>query len=137
MLCATLFLFVGHRLLVIALIAFGFLARPEWEMSKIRATPSWTTISTGISVICFLILIFIADVKKYVRWAKPIYTGGAATLTCYFALYFVYSLMHILNLYWPAVLTTGALGILKSLCFAYIVIQLTAWAGKLRIRLNI
>lgn len=124
-------------LLAMALLSFGLLTRPEWAISKIRATPSWSAVCAGISIVLFLFLVFIADIRKLSAWAKPIAAGGYAALTCYFALYFFYSVMHIVGLRWPDMLLTGSYGLLKSACVAVFVIQLTAWARKWNMRLNI
>ncbi|MBN1998384.1 hypothetical protein JW935_12575, partial [candidate division KSB1 bacterium] len=60
---AALYLVVGDRLVLIFVACgflyllnvnefvtpFGFLTRPVWGISKIRATPSWTAICAGIN----------------------------------------------------------------------------------------
>jgi predicted acyltransferase len=119
------------------LIVFGFVTRPVWGISKIRATPSWATICAGISIILFLVMIVIADIRRYVTWAKPIAAGGSATLTCYFALYLAYSIIYVMDLSWPNTLSSGTLGLIKAFCFSLLVIQITALGVKFNIRLNV
>ncbi len=123
--------------IAIVLLAFGFLTRPEWGISKIRATPSWTTICGAISMISFILLLIIADVKALTNWAKPIAAGGYATLTCYLIPYLVYSLVKIAGITWPAFMTTGIVGLIKSLLLGFLVIVIAQWAGKIDVRLKI
>lgn len=123
--------------IAVVLLIFGFLTRPEWGISKIRATPSWTAICGAISMISFILLLVIADVKALTKWAKPIAAGGYATLTCYLIPYLVYSLVTIAGITWPAFMTTGIMGLIKSLLFGFLVILMAQWAGKLDVRLKI
>lgn len=119
------------------LFAFGIISRPEWGVSKIRATPSWTAICGGISILLLLLFVFIADVRKWVAWAKPIRAAGTAALSCYFMLYFFYAVTSILGFYWPQWAMSGGLGLLKSLLVSLLVIQFTALAGSLKLKLSI
>ncbi|MGL1886881.1 MAG: DUF5009 domain-containing protein [Reichenbachiella sp.] len=121
----------------IVLILFGVITRPEWGISKIRATPSWTTICAGISLLSFLLLYLIADIKSWTGWAQPIAAGGYATLTCYLMPYFIYAIMDLLHVELPLILTCGLLGLLKSLILSYLIIKSAQWLGKLDVRLKI
>jgi hypothetical protein len=126
-------------LLVMAaiLLAFGYLSRPEWGISKIRATPSWTAICAGISTLTFGFLYLLADRWKISGWAKIIEPAGTSTLTCYLVPYYVYAIGALIGWHLPEILTTGAVGILKSILFALLIIQLTGLLGKFHIRLKI
>lgn len=66
----------------LVLFAFGFLTRPEWGISKIRATPSWTAVCAGISMIAFIILHLGADRLGWSRWARIIAPAGYSTGLC-------------------------------------------------------
>ena len=57
-------------LIIIAgiLFVFGFATRPLWGISKIRATPSWTTICSAISILTFAFLILLVDRKGKEKW---------------------------------------------------------------------
>ena len=125
---------VGIALL---LIAFGFATRPEWGISKIRATPSWTAICAGVSIMAFVLLHFIADVKGQIKWANFIAPAGSSTLTCYLMPYFAYAIVELLGWSLPDVLTDGAIGLLKSTLFAMLVIQFTGWLNRVHIGLKI
>ena len=119
------------------LMLFGFLTRPAWGISKIMATPSWTAICAGITVIAFAGMYLLADKAGKFRWAGIIEPAGSMTLTCYLVPYFVYAFRNILSISLPESLTTGGIGILKSVLFALLIIQLTGLLGKLKIKLKI
>ena len=123
--------------LAILLIAFGFASRPEWGISKIRATPSWTSICAGITMLAFVLLHFIADVKGQTRWAAFIAPAGSSTLTCYLMPYFAYAFVELLGWSLPAILTDGAIGLLKSTLFALLIIQVTGLLNRVQIGLKI
>ncbi|WP_421800098.1 DUF5009 domain-containing protein [Haliscomenobacter sp.] len=123
--------------IALLLIAFGFATRPEWGISKIRATPSWTAICAGISILAFVLLHFIADVKGFIKWAAVIAPAGSSTLTCYLMPYFAYAIVELLGWSLPEVLTDGAVGLLKSTLFALLVIQFTGLLNRVQIGLKI
>ncbi|AEE54072.1 DUF5009 domain-containing protein [Haliscomenobacter hydrossis] len=123
--------------LSILLIVFGFATRLEWGISKIRATPSWTTICAGISILAFVLLHFIADVKEQTRWAAFIAPAGSSTLTCYLMPYFAYAFVALLGWSLPAVMTDGVIGLLKSTLFALLIIQVTGMLNRVQIGLKI
>jgi heparan-alpha-glucosaminide N-acetyltransferase len=121
----------------IILVLFGFLTRPIWGISKIMATPSWTAICAGITTLAFLVLHLLTDRLNLYRWAGIIKAAGTSTLTCYLVPYFVYAFREILNIELPGPITTGGIGILKSLLFAIVIIQITGLLGRANIRLKI
>jgi heparan-alpha-glucosaminide N-acetyltransferase len=124
--------------IAVLLFLFGFITRPLWGISKIRATPSWTTICAGISILSFAILIYIVDKKGKQNWFEIIKPAGTSTLTCYLLPYF-HEAIFISLLGWrlPMFLRTGAIGIIKCLVFALIIVLITGWLEKRKIRLRI
>ncbi len=135
-------LLIGIALLMLGV---GFALRPFWGISKIRATPSWVMICTGISIVVFLILIFVVDIKNKAGWFSLIKPAGTSTLTCYLLPYIHYAILNIfgpLNLLGPDIrlplyLRTGGIGILKSLLYALAIILVTGWLERRKIRLKI
>jgi len=119
------------------LLAFGYLSRPEWGISKILATPSWTAICAGITALSFALFYLLSDKGGWHRWAGIIEPAGSMTLTCYLVPYFVYALSALSGISLPDTLSTGAVGILKSILFALLIIQLTGLLGRLKIKLKI
>lgn len=127
-----------YILLAVLLFVYGFATRPVWGISKIRATPSWIAICTGINILFFLLLIFITDLKKKEKWFNVIKPAGTSTLTCYLIPYILFPVfLSMLDLKMPAPLNTGLIGIVKCLLFALMVVLLTGWLEKRRIRLKI
>lgn len=124
-------------LVAIFSIAYGFATRPEWGISKIRATPSWTAICAGISFISFGFLYVVSDILKKTKWASFIGPAGRSTLTCYLVPYFYYAIMMLVGVLLPDVLKTGYIGVIKSLGFAYLIIFITGYMEKIHIRLKI
>ncbi|MDF1576161.1 MAG: hypothetical protein P1P86_13315 [Bacteroidales bacterium] len=119
------------------LLLFGYLSRPLWGISKILATPSWTSICAAITALSFGGLYLLTDQAGKFRWAALIEPAGSMTLTCYLVPYFVYAFRNILNIRLPESITTGGAGILKSILFAILIIQLTGLLGRLKIKLKI
>ncbi len=119
------------------LLLFGYLTRPVWGISKIMATPSWTAICAGITAVLFAVLYLVADKLGYTRWARVIEPAGYSTLTCYLVPYFVYAFAVMWSVKLPGSLTAGGPGIIKSLIFAILIIQITRLLGGVKIRLKI
>ena len=119
------------------LFLFGFLTRPEWGISKIRATPSWTAICAGITSLSFALFYLVSDRFGYTRWARVIEPAGHSTLTCYLVPYYVYAIASLTALTLPRFLATGGVGILKSVVFALLIIQITGLLGRINIKLKI
>src|SRR6185312_4113871 len=127
-------------LIVIAMIlfAFGFATRPLWGISKIRATPSWTTICSAISILAFAFLIFLVDKKGKENWFKAIKPAGTSTLTCYLLPYLHEAIfLSIIGIHLPLIIRTGWAGVIKSLVFALVIVLVTGWLEKRRLRLKI
>lgn len=119
------------------LVIYGFSVRPFGGISKIYATPSWSSICAGISFAAFGILYMIADKLGYTGWARVFSPAGRSTLTCYLVPYVVYPLMVITGFQLPELLTTGAVGLVKSAAFAMMIVGITALLEKINVRLKI
>jgi heparan-alpha-glucosaminide N-acetyltransferase len=123
--------------MAIAMSSLGFITRPYWGISKIHATPSWILICSAISIVCFLIFAWIADVKRREAWFKSIRPAGTSTLTCYLLPYLHYSIYSLIGISLPLFLRTGIIGLIKSLLYAWIIILIVGWLERRRIRLKI
>jgi heparan-alpha-glucosaminide N-acetyltransferase len=115
----------------------GFALRPYWGISKIRATPSWVMICSGISIVFFALLIWFVDIKKKQKWFEIIKPAGTSTLTCYLLPYIHYAIFELVGVSLPLVLRTGIIGIIKSLFYALIIILVAGILEKRRIRLKV
>jgi heparan-alpha-glucosaminide N-acetyltransferase len=129
--------FIVLLLLGAIMLAGGFAIRPLAGISKIRATPSWVMICTGISILLFTALIWLIDRKHKKHWFAIIKPAGTSTLTAYLLPYIYYPLYHMAGISLPVILLTGVTGIIKSLLFALLIILLTGLLEKWRIRLKI
>ncbi len=123
--------------LAIISIAYGFIVRPLWGISKLGSTPSWLGICSGLGFALFALLYYMADQKGYKNLASIIKPAGTATLTCYLLPYFIYPLREIFGIVLPDSLRTGGIGIIKSLIFALSVVLLTGLLERWRIKLRL
>lgn len=122
----------------ILLLVAGFYLRQYWGISKIRATPAWVLICSAITIIAFIPLYWIADIKKQTGWYKIILPAGTNTLLCYLLPYFVYSATSGINhgLYLDP-MYQGWPGLIKSISFSLLIIILAGILGRLGIRLRL
>lgn len=122
----------------LAVIAFGFFVRPyTGGISKIHSTPSWVLICSGIGIILFEFFIWLIDVKGKAAWFKVIKPAGTSTLTCYLIPYFMVAIFAIVDFNYPGFLNEGAGGIIRSFAVCFIVIFITGFLEKRRLRLKV
>lgn len=121
----------------IVLIGFGLSTRPEWGISKIHATPSWTVICTGLSIITFALIVFLIDINGVVKWYDLIKPAGVVTLTCYLLPYIHSGLFQLVDVRLPLFLRTGSVGLIKSLVFAWLIIVVAGWLKERKIALKV
>jgi len=65
-----------------ALFVAGWLVTP-FGISKVRATPTWCMVCSAAAICTFLVLYWVCDVQKRVRWALPAKPAGSNTLLTY------------------------------------------------------
>lgn len=118
------------------LLALGFVLRPLGGISKIQCTPSWILICSAITIAMFMLVFFIADVRGKANWFGVIKTAGTDTLLCYLMPYFAYAIF-LTPLRLPDVFVTGGLGLLKSLIFALLMVQLARLLVKLGVKVKL
>ncbi len=117
----------------------GFFLRRWFIISKIQATPSWGMICSGISMLVFIILYWIADVKGKIRWAEFLRPAGENSLTTYIAPDILYYLIWSTGIpiliykqsHEPLIVIAG------SLIWAILMVGLTALLARLKIRLKL
>ncbi len=120
-------------------LAAGFLLRNWFIISKIKATPSWGLICTGISFLVFIIIYLVIDVKGRRSWAFFLKPAGENSLTTYLApdiLYYLIWMSGIPVLFYkqssePMVVVAG------SLIWALLMVGLTALLARFNIRLKL
>ncbi|MCE7060539.1 DUF5009 domain-containing protein [Dyadobacter sp. CY343] len=126
-------------LLILGILAFayGFGTRPFWGISKIRATPAWVGICSGISFFAFAFMYWLVDLRRSKSWADILKPAGTSTLTCYLVPYLWYAIITLVGFSLPLFLRTGIVGLVKSLCFSLLVIVVTGLLNRVGIRLKI
>jgi heparan-alpha-glucosaminide N-acetyltransferase len=125
-------------ILGIGLIAAGLIIRPYAEgISKIRSTPAWIFLSSGITILMFEFFIYLVDVKGKANWFKIIRPAGTSTLTCYLLPYLQVAIIELLNVAYPAIFNSGIIGLLRSIATSLIIIWLVGLMEKKRLRLKI
>ena len=121
------------------LIVAGFMLRPFGGIAKLGDTPSWILICTGISVAALIVLAYVTDIQNKQNWWRLIKPAGTITLTCYLLPDIHFAILKLLgpSVQLPLVLRTGAVGVLKSLVFAFLIVLLTGVLEKKKMRLSI
>lgn len=124
-------------LLAVLILAAGFYTRTYWGISKIRATPAWVLICSGITILAFMIIYWLSDIKLKSNWFSILKPAGTNTLVCYLLPYFAYALAVLSQLYLPEILLTGYIGLLKSLVFSLFIVLSAGWLSKAGINLKL
>lgn len=128
----TVFLLAG-----LGCIGIGFFLRHWFIISKILATPSWVLICTGITLLVFVPIYWIADVQKKTSWAAIVRPAGTNTLLCYLLPYFAYAIADASHIVLPDAVTRGGIGLIKTLAFALLMVSAAGWLENLRIKIKL
>jgi heparan-alpha-glucosaminide N-acetyltransferase len=122
----------------ILFIVLGLLIRPYTEgISKIRSTPAWVFICSGITILGFELAIYLVDVKGKINYFKAIRPAGTSTLTCYLIPYIQISLYTILHVSYFNWMSTGIPGMCFSMLTAFIIVWIVGRMEKRRLRLKV
>jgi heparan-alpha-glucosaminide N-acetyltransferase len=130
-------IFILLFLLALLLLITGFYTRTFWGISKIRATPAWVLICSGITIIVFIIVYWLSDLKSKSNWFNIIKPAGTNTLLCYLLPYYAYAVVVLLQLSLPEMLLTGYIGLVKSIIFSLLIVMSAGWMGKAGIKLKL
>jgi heparan-alpha-glucosaminide N-acetyltransferase len=120
-----------------ALLVLGLYTRTFWGISKIRATPAWVFICSAITIVCFLITYWLADLRQKGNWFTIIKPAGTSTLLCYLMPYFAYAIMVSIGLTLPEAMLSGYVGLLKSLLFSLLMVVLAGQLTKVGLKLKL
>lgn len=134
----------ADKALTLVLLAFSFvliglslLTRPHWGLSKLAATPAWLSLCSALTVQAFIVVYWIADVKKKAHWFNIVKPAGVATLLCYLIPYFAYFATRVLGISLPDFILYGAVGLLKSLLFALLCVFITGALIRSGVRMRL
>lgn len=124
---------------VFAMVLFvaGFALRPVYELSKIRATPSWCMYSSAFCCVLFIVLYEVVDRRSVRGWLGFMKPAAANPLLTYIIPFIVYALMGLFHLTWPAVFYQGLYGIVWSAVFAALVIATVPLLNRAGIKLRL
>ncbi len=132
----VIYVFLG---LGVIYLASGFILRKWFIISKINATPSWAMICSGISMLVFILLFWIADIKKKIKWAEFLRPAGENSLTTYIAPDILYYLIWSSGI--PILIYKQSqeplIVIAGSIVWALLMVGLTALLARLKIKLKI
>jgi len=121
----------------VVLIILSVVTRPYWGLAKLGATPAWLFLCSAFTILAFIVVYWIADVKAKAHWFKLIRPAGTDTLLCYLMPYFAYATLRMSGLHLPEVALIGGIGLLKSFLFALLCAVLTGWLSKAGIKLKL
>ena len=119
------------------LIILSVLTRPYWKLAKLGATPAWLFLCSAFTVLGFVVIYWICDVKRKAHWFNFIKPAGTDTLLCYLIPYFLYAIFRAVHLQWPEFIITGGVGLLKSLGIALTCVYITSLLNKGGVRLKL
>lgn len=119
------------------LVALALITRPYWKLAKLGATPAWLFLCSALTILAFLVVYWIADIKRKVHWFNILKPAGTNTLLCYLIPYFMYAGFTLTHFHLPDVLVSGSVGLAKSLLFALLCVFVTGLLNKAGIKLKI
>jgi heparan-alpha-glucosaminide N-acetyltransferase len=119
------------------LFAAGFYTNRFWNIAKLGATPPWILLCSGITIVAFIGIYWLADIKGKAHWFDLIKPAGTNTLLCYLIPYFSYATISLLGIHWPAVMLDGIVGLIKSFLFALLCVLIAGWLGKRGVQLKL
>ncbi len=131
---------LNYKAILFALLLFvlGYILRPYFEVSKIRATPSWCLYTAGICVLLYYLLYWIIEAKKTTQWSNFIMPAASNPLLIYIIPGIILYLNMLLGIHIiPEAFTSGIPGILWSLVFTIIMVFLVQFFNKAHIRLHL
>ncbi len=125
---------IGALSFAAALFTTGWLLTPL-GISKVRATPTWCLYCSGASICAFLVLYWICDVQRQVRWAIPVRSAGSNTLLTYLLPSLCAAVFgrEVLLAQWDY----GWLGVTQAVAFTAGIIALSALLTRWRVRLQL
>lgn len=120
-------------------IFIGLLLRNWFIISKIKATPSWSMICVGISILFLAFLYFIIDFKQSGKWLNVFKPAGENSLTTYLTPDIFYHLIWYLGLpfFFYKQDYSQTLAVFGSIAWAFVMIRLCNYLTKLSVKLKL
>ncbi len=132
------FIAIGSILGILTLLS-SFVLRNWFIISKIKGTPSWSMICSGISILLFIMLFILIDVKGWRKWANIFKPAGQNSLTTYLAPDILYYLIWMTGI--PVLFYKQSgyslIVVLGSVAWAFAMIGFATLLSKIGIRLKL
>jgi len=107
-------------------------------ISKIRATPTWCLASVGSSVLAFMLLYWICDVRAKTAWARFVESAGGNTLLTYLLPDIYYYLAALSGFtYLGHHYNESGSGVMRAVVFTFAIVLISAGLTKARVRLQL
>jgi predicted acyltransferase len=107
-------------------------------ISKIRGTPTWCLVSIGLSVLVFMLLYWLCDVKRKTSWAALVKPAGENTLLTYILPDAYYYLTLLVGFkYFEKHFSAGAPGVVMTFVFTFAVLAVSGLLTRWRVRLQL
>jgi heparan-alpha-glucosaminide N-acetyltransferase len=116
------------------LLGAGWILSPL-GVSKLAATPSWCLYCSGISVLLFLALYWLADVRRVTGWAAILKPAGSNTLLTYLLPDLFYFAVGSTVATW--LWSSGWGGVLRSVIFTFAILGISGLLTRLRVRMQL
>jgi len=117
------------------ILALGAWSLSPFGMSKLRDTPAWCLYCASANTLVVLFLYWIADLRRWTRWAVWIRPVGSNALLAYLLAYVAYFTPALFRL--TADGTSGWQGVMRSLTFAALVLAVTSILTHFKFRLQV
>jgi heparan-alpha-glucosaminide N-acetyltransferase len=120
-------------------IIVGFILRKWFAVSEVQSTSGWVVICIGISMILFVVLYWIADIKKHINWIFWLNYAGENALTIYLVSYVTYNLIWLTGIpvFFYKQATISLVSVTGSVIWTLLVAGISVLLGRLNIRLKI
>jgi heparan-alpha-glucosaminide N-acetyltransferase len=120
-------------------LVLAFVLHHWFIISKIKATPSWGMLCTGISILVFALLFYLLDVKQKTKIFSVFKPAGENSLSTYLApdivYYLLWSLPFQVLIYKQD--QSQLLAVLGSIVWAFAMIRFAAFFSKMGVRLKL
>jgi heparan-alpha-glucosaminide N-acetyltransferase len=121
----------GYGLL---LLVVGWALSPL-GISKVHDTPAWCFLSSGITMLLFVAVYWLADVRRQTSWAAFVKPAGSNTLLTYLLPDIWYSIPVLAALFAPW--SDGAAGVVRAVVFTGLMLGVSALLTRARVRLQL
>lgn len=115
----------------------GFVTRPYWGISKLGDTPSWVYVCMSVSFWSFALVYYIVDIKGKASWFRFFEPAGVNTFLAYLLPSVYYHAIWFAGLYYPVWVSQSWGGLLRGILFSLLMVQITAWLTRAKIRLKL